>query len=398
MLIVLADDFSGAAEIGGIGYRYGLNAEVQLKFDASSTADLIVLDADTRSLTKAGAINKTENLVKDLISSGKQIQLFKKVDSVFRGHIVAEINVLQQYFNYKRVLLLPANPARGRKIISGEYFVNDLSLNKTVFVNDPHFPALSSYVEKIIATASSALPHIHLTQGIKLPDSGLITGDVTCKEDIANYLANSDNGDLCCGAAECFEAFLENKGYVVMNKSPDKTVLQWPYFSLIISGSTVKDQFENRKIKKLTLQPISLPGQWNGNQFILEKNKAEEWHEEISKLLLQHKIAAIHIDHEVKPVNKATEIFSNYFIRLMRYISEKQGRANIHFALTGGATASVIIRSEGINTLKVEKEIAPGVVTLINQKTKGLFTVKPGSYLWPAFFIESLVNQNKSSE
>ena len=66
MLIVIADDFSGAAEIGGIGWRYGLNAEVQLTFDPRSNADLIVIDADTRSLTKDDAIMKTESLVNGL--------------------------------------------------------------------------------------------------------------------------------------------------------------------------------------------------------------------------------------------------------------------------------------------------------------------------------------------
>ena len=398
MLVVIADDFSGAAEIGGIGYRYGLNSEIQLKFDSRSTADLIVIDADTRSLTKDEAIEKTGSLVNDLKNSGKRIA-FKKVDSVFRGHIVEEINVLQQHFNYRRVLLLPANPKRGRKIISGQYFVNAVSLKQTVFAKDPHFPTTSSSIGDIINKNSSVLRHIHATPISSLPDSALITGDVSSKEDIKSYIRKIGPDDLCCGAAEFFEAFLENNGYKVKKDETSKrTSLQWPYFSLIISGSAVKDQFEKNEIKTYNLQNLSLPGQWSGDQFILEKEKEEKWQAEVSDLLLQYQVVAISVKHEVKQVNGAAEIFSNHFIRLMHYISEKHGRGNIHFALTGGATASAIISKEGITGLKVKKEIAPGIVTLINEQTRELFTVKPGSYLWPASFAKSLINQNKSSE
>ena len=62
MLVVLADDFSGAAEIGGIGHRYGLNTEIQLTLDTISTADLVVLDTDTRSLNVTEAYNKISEI------------------------------------------------------------------------------------------------------------------------------------------------------------------------------------------------------------------------------------------------------------------------------------------------------------------------------------------------
>ena len=58
MVIVLADDFSGAAEIGGIGHRYGLRTEVQLSLDLSTAADLVVLDTNTRSLGEGEAAKK----------------------------------------------------------------------------------------------------------------------------------------------------------------------------------------------------------------------------------------------------------------------------------------------------------------------------------------------------
>lgn len=394
MLVVLADDFSGASEIGGIAYRYGLRAIIQLSFNAVTDADVIVLDTDTRGMKEQQAIEVTRTIAKKLKSSNLPIQLFKKVDSVFRGHILPEINALQQELNFGKVLLLPANPVRGRKIISGNYFVNGVSLEKTVFATDPHFPTNSSAIKEIMKGRFSELPHQHIVPGDVLASSSLITADVTSKDDLKNYIKQTTDHDLCCGAAECFEAYLENKGFVArQNQTFRENKLQWPPYSLIISGSTVQNQFEEERINKMNIPQLSVPGGWENDLFVLEKERERFWRSEVLTLLQQHHVVSICIDKEVKQVDGAAEIFPGYFVKLVQYISEELGRENVHYSLTGGATASAIIRNIGSNNLKVKEEIAPGIVTLINSDTRDLFTVKPGSYLWPRSFIESLISK-----
>lgn len=49
MIVVVADDLAGAAEMGGMALRHGLTAEIQSEFDAEADVDLIVFDTDTRS-------------------------------------------------------------------------------------------------------------------------------------------------------------------------------------------------------------------------------------------------------------------------------------------------------------------------------------------------------------
>ena len=387
MIVTIADDFSGASEIAGIGWRYGLSTEVQLTFDIESNADLVVIDADTRSQGKIDAIEKINALAKELRNSGHEIALFKKVDSVFRGHIVDEINTLQKHFHFERVLLLPANPARGRKIISGHYLVNGIPLDQTVFASDPHFPASSSSVEQIISGHQTILSHEHLKQNDALPLGKLITGDTGSKEDIKNYINQTNNKDLCCGGAECFEAYLEKKGFVDKSSTNKRTFI-WPPYTLIISGSTVKDQFDQHSNENL-FPLLSLPGHWQGEQFILNPVEEATWHAEVLSYLRQHKVIAIAIDHEVKRIKGAGN-FSAYFVGLINFISENIGRQNIHLAITGGATASDIIKNEALS-FEVKQEIAPGVVTLLSKQSKELFTVKPGSYLWPSEFIKTLL-------
>ena len=43
MIAVIADDFTGAAEIGGIGLRYGLDVIIQTKNVSQTACDLIGL-------------------------------------------------------------------------------------------------------------------------------------------------------------------------------------------------------------------------------------------------------------------------------------------------------------------------------------------------------------------
>ncbi len=393
MIVVIADDFSGASEIAGIGWRYGLSTEVQLEFNPASNANLIVVDADTRSQNSGEAIQRTNDLSKRLKDCGRPIALFKKVDSVFRGYIFDEINTLHKHFHFDRVLLLPANPSRNRKIISGQYIVNDIPLDKTVFASDPHFPASTSFVEKIIAGYQTILPHVHLEQNDTLPIGKLITGDVISREDIKHYVKQTSGADLCCGGAECFEAYLENKGYVKQhNERLNKTDLMWPSYTLIISGSTVREQFGHDDAKENLFPLLSLPGQWKEDEFVLERNDEEAWHREVYDCLHKHNLVAVAVNQEVKRINKASDNFSNYFARLVNYISEKTGKENIHLAITGGETALEIIKNEGLS-FKVHQEIAPGIVTLASKQPKKLFTVKPGSYLWPSEFIKSLIRQ-----
>jgi uncharacterized protein YgbK (DUF1537 family) len=400
MLIVLADDFSGAAEIGGIGHRYGLSTEIQLQFDPSSTADLIVVDTDTRSMQESDAVKKIEEISHDLKKSNLAIKLFKKVDSVMRGHLIPEINVLRRYFNYNKVLLLPANPGRGRKIIAGNYVVNGISLEKTVFANDPDFPITSSSVEILLRSKPSDLKHVHLTPGNALPTSAIVTGEVESKDDLKKYLLFTNEFDLCCGAAELFESYLENLGYSTQTKkSLGEVEFSIRPYALIINGSTVKNQSEIELYEKLNTAQVPFPGEWQGSQFKLEKDEVIAWYQKILNSLSVHHMVVTSIEHPVQHSKISGEIFLNRFVEMMHYITRNIPLHDIHFCLTGGATASSIMRNSAPGKLKVKDEIVSGVVTLGKSRKdeEGLafFTVKPGSYSWPVPFIEHLITHKR---
>ena len=43
MIVVIADDLTGAAELGGLALRYGLATEITTTVNATSTAELLII-------------------------------------------------------------------------------------------------------------------------------------------------------------------------------------------------------------------------------------------------------------------------------------------------------------------------------------------------------------------
>ena len=112
MIVVIADDFTGAAELGGIGLKYGLTVEVNTEVNVHSTADLLIVATDTRSLKLKEALAVMEKITRQ-VSELKPGLVFKKVDSVLRGHVVPELMVHLAGLNRIAATLAPANPAQG---------------------------------------------------------------------------------------------------------------------------------------------------------------------------------------------------------------------------------------------------------------------------------------------
>jgi len=66
MIAVIADDFTGAAELAGIGLRYGLSVHLSNRVGALPAADLVVINTNSRSLSKSDAIAATEQAIASL--------------------------------------------------------------------------------------------------------------------------------------------------------------------------------------------------------------------------------------------------------------------------------------------------------------------------------------------
>jgi uncharacterized protein YgbK (DUF1537 family) len=137
MIGVLADDLTGAAEIGAIGVRHGLSAELRLRTDTDgSFPELLCLDTDSRSCNPIEAAARAAQAAKSLTAASPRL-IYKKVDSVLRGNVIAEIEAIMNALGLRLALVAPANPSVGRTIRDGRYFIKGQPISETDFARDP---------------------------------------------------------------------------------------------------------------------------------------------------------------------------------------------------------------------------------------------------------------------
>ncbi|GHG55545.1 hypothetical protein GCM10012320_27470 [Sinomonas cellulolyticus] len=130
-VLVQADDFSGAAEVGQQFKAHGFTARIALTtsgthFDGppSDGSEVVVVDTHTRSASPTAARAAVRAAVAGL---GPAPVVFKKTDSLWRGNIGPELSALAE-LGYG-VVLAGALPAMGRTVVGGEPLVAGLPLH-----------------------------------------------------------------------------------------------------------------------------------------------------------------------------------------------------------------------------------------------------------------------------
>ncbi|HEX2858524.1 MAG TPA: four-carbon acid sugar kinase family protein [Propionibacteriaceae bacterium] len=135
--LVLADDLSGAAETAAALGAH-LRPELFLWPDVPTALSgrPIVVDLDTRHLPPADAEARTRAAVEALPSAAP---LFKKIDSLLRGNIGAEVAPLAEAGAL--VVVTPALPQQGRTVVDGVLLDHGVPLDRTgLWALEPTLP------------------------------------------------------------------------------------------------------------------------------------------------------------------------------------------------------------------------------------------------------------------
>ena len=192
---------------------------------------ITVIATDTRSGTEEEAVKTIEDL---FAPSTSPLQggvggglIFKKTDSVLRGHVAAELQALMRVTGKQKALLIPQNPSKGRIVKDGIYYINGTPLDQTSFAYDPEFPAKTAEAKKLLKrsagvqefrssdnswTSKLSSPSSHLSS-ISSPKGedgrGLLLPDATTLEEIREHVAKADHNTLFAGGADMFEAVVD---------------------------------------------------------------------------------------------------------------------------------------------------------------------------------------------
>lgn len=362
---VIADDLTGACEMAALGFRRGLPASVCLgSNEAPSTKGIRVLDSETRLLPAEDAADRIRNLATAFRDTPSDL-FYKKTDSVLRGPVAAELQACMSVFGADRVLFIPVNPALGRVIRDGCYFIGEKPLHETDFANDPHHPAHTSDVvarlrEQGVEAVFSVKP------SDELPKRGILVADAVDANDLRTWTRRwrETPGLLAAGGAAWAEYLLDGFALPTPTLTPAAPP---PGPTLLLSGTRAHRQHA-------LVQDLHDRG---GAAFPLGHFDSTD----LSRALSDHGGAAVYFDERKDGSGDATAIRADMAALAREIIRTEKVR---HLVIEGGATAASVAEILGWTAFAVVADWGGGVVTLApSTSTSFRVTLKPGSYPWP---------------
>ncbi len=389
MILAVADDISGAAEIAAVGRTFGLTAQIQTRLrlspprrvnvPRSTSSDLVVVDTDTRYRTCDSARDIEQALANCDRSAVEWY--YKKVDSVLRGNVAEELCAMMQILQKDRAILAPANPAKARVISNGQYFINGHLLHETDFANDPDYPATTSDVVKLLNVPKGYPLQIRTWRTYDNNEQGIIIAEAQSMNDLVRWSHCVDEHTLAAGGYDFFRTLLEKKLPSVRAQS-EMGIIAVSGKKLFVCGST--SETSRKAVAQagdlgVTVCPMpdTLFNDTPANDTLLAR-----WSDDVLKALSKSGCVIIAI---LQPVVRDSKLAQNLRMKTAALVQRVLNKTAIHeLFLEGGATAEAVLHKLRWDTFDVLAEYGPGVVQMrVTLEPDNYVTIKPGSYPWP---------------
>jgi len=379
MIAVIADDFSGAAELSGLGLRFGLKVLVETDVLVKEDVGLLIIATNTRSDSEEEAAREVFRITQQLSDNGVD-WIYKKTDSVLRGHVLAELVAMIKASKKQKVLLVPANPSRGRIITNGIYYIHSTLLHETEFSSDPEYPLLTSNVSQLLGKVENTKVEV-LKHNAQMPQDGIIVGEATDNDDLMMWSKRVDSSFIVAGSSDFFLALLESKGFHENVSVPNNFESS--------NGNTLYVFGSSFPVSRNILNDASDRGCYISevpfNVFCSGENSIEllsNWSQEIIEAFGKHSRVIIAINHSIvrdpKVARKLRESIATVVERTLQETDVDE------LYVDGGATVFAVLSKVKFNKLIPECELAPGVVRFhVQDRPRFHLTIKPGSYSWP---------------
>ena len=373
MIVVIADDITGAAEMGGIALRYGLNTLISDNFNNAHNYEVIVIYTNTRSRTGKDAAA----IMGELTSQAMQLNpslFYKKTDSVLRGHVLEEMKSQMSSMNSRRGLLVPINPSSERIIRDGKYFIKNVPVHETSFSIDPEFPLATSSVQEILGDEKAQVHIKKKNEGVAA--DGVTVGEAETSDDLDTWARYADNSILLAGGGSFFNALLRS-AYKLKQRGENKQgTISTPF--CLVSGTTFKKNVDRIASRHhfVSYMPNDI---FSGKE--TDDISYDRWLEDALTILEKNDKVIIAIDNRDNKRADA-ELLREKLAVLVNRLIESSGIADL--LIEGGATAYSIVKKVGWHSFLPDEEIDQGIVRMRVVECAGLhLTIKPGSYEWP---------------
>jgi uncharacterized protein YgbK (DUF1537 family) len=340
-VIVIADDLTGACDTAVAFSAKGMKTEVILEWDAieNCSARVIAIDTETRDIPVHEARHRLKSAVDHHMSLREFSNIFKKVDSVFRGNTLYEIAMMIEEVSVDLAIIAPAYPKLGRTSKDGVVRVNDLSGETTLAVRDG-LEALGLKLSYITVDAPASV----MTEALRRNhqrECQLVYCDAMSEKDLEAIVTEGRKfaaRTLWIGSAGLAHALARDLVRDDFEILPSRT--QGIRSPINMSGSTFFFVGSDHVVTRAQVAALSakhnvtgykfggLPpsSSHNGGAFVMNVERGV-----IGELDISHAFKLI-------PQNEISCLF-----------------------ITGGATAIMVCRSLGIQSLQLQDEFAPGL-------------------------------------
>lgn len=163
-MYMLADDLAGAHDVAIPFAKRGFAVAVPNgpdRLDRFDSADLVVLNSDTRSCSEAEAADRV-GAACEAIQARPGALIYKKIDSTLRGHAGFEIDLVSNLMDFGLVVCAPAFPEMGRTTVGGYQLLGGLPISG-VDMAGPDIPPQHTFIPDLLDNDSGrASAHIDL--------------------------------------------------------------------------------------------------------------------------------------------------------------------------------------------------------------------------------------------
>jgi uncharacterized protein YgbK (DUF1537 family) len=153
-VLVLADDLTGALEVGAKFALAGVSALVTTELSApplglEDSTVVLVVDTDSRHVSASEADRRVRGLARGAHDATFRY-LYKKTDSTLRGNIGSELAAVLEEWPDSALLYVPAYPQMGITARRGSLYLDGIPVSNTTFGTDLLNPVRGSHIASLL--------------------------------------------------------------------------------------------------------------------------------------------------------------------------------------------------------------------------------------------------------
>ena len=414
---VIADDFTGATDIGSMLVRGGMKVVLTIGPPAADfdfgDADAVVVALKTRSIPAPDAVTQSLSALKALRRVGVSRAQFKycsTFDSTPVGNIGPVSDALAAEIGCDLVVHVPALPVNGRRVYNGHLFVGTALLNESGMENHPLNPmtdasllrCLGAQVEGDVALINHAV----LATGAENVRAALaecggashVIGDAIDEEDLRVWADVLQNADFFAGGAGLATPLAQRltKTHAGAHVQPADIGPTRAGHTLILSGSC----------SKATLGQIEAFRKAGGAIRQVDPTLIEAGEDTVEAIAnwavetLANKPVLIHGSASPEDVRRAQarlgeeragKVIERALSKLAEMLATQPHVARVIVA--GGETSGAVVSRLQIAALRIGSEIDPGVPWTLALDAAGTplipIALKSGNFGSEDFFVKA---------